>query len=246
MRTLITLSLALSFIPAVRGQDAARALIEKAIQAHGGAALDKYPAGVAKGKGTIVLKGTDYPLTFERVFQTPGKLRLTYEVSIMGVARPVTYAINGNTVSAVAGGLPQELPKSQVEELRFGSYIQAMSRLSPLLKDKKYKLAPAGEKTIEGKAAEGVTVSSEGHKDVKLYFDRQTNLLIAIERPGFDDQGKPSERLDYFSDYREANGLKFPVRTIIKQNGKRYLDIETTDFKPLEKVDSREFQIVPS
>jgi hypothetical protein len=88
-------------------------------------------------------------------------------------------------------------------------------------------------------------VSAEGHKDVRLYFDRQTNLLVAIERPGFDDLGKPAEHWEYFSDFREANGLKYPTKTLIKQNGKRYLESETTEFKPLEKVDSREFQINP-
>jgi hypothetical protein len=62
---------------------------------------------------------------------------------------------------------------------------------------------------------------------------------------GFDEQGKPAENLDLFSDYREANGLKYPTKTLVNQNGKRYLENETTEFKPLQKVDSREFQIIP-
>jgi hypothetical protein len=246
MRTLLALALTVSLIPAARGQDAARALIEKAIHAHGGPALDKYPAGRAKAKGTIVLKGAEYAFTMERVFQMPGKLRITSEVVIAGVGRPVTCAVYGNTVSASAGGLPQELPRSQVDELRTAVHVQTIARLTPLLKDKKYKLAPAEDKTFEGKPADGVIVSAEGIKDVRLYFDRQTNLLLAIERMGFDDQGKPAEHLDLFSDYHEANGLKYPTKTLVKQNGKRYLESETIEFKPLEKVDSREFQINPS
>ena len=245
MRIFFAVSLAVVLVPNARAQDATRALIEKAIQAHGGAALDKYPAGRAKGKGTIILKGKEYQFAMERVFQTPGKLRITYEVAIMGISRPVTYAVVNNSVSAVAGGLPQELPKSQVEELRFAVYVQNVARLTPLLKDKKFRLAPAPDKTFEGKPAVGVIVSSEGMKDVRLYFDRQTNLLLAIERMGFDDQGKPAEDVDLFSDYREANGLKYPTKTLVNQNGKRYLENETTEFKPLQKVDSREFQIIP-
>jgi hypothetical protein len=246
MRILITFTLAALFVPAARGQDA-RAIIEKAIEAHGGAAvLDKYPAGRAKAKGTIVLKGTEYPFALERVFQMPNRLKITSEVVIMNIRRPLTYAVNGNSVMAVAGGLAQELPKSEVEELKTAVYVQNLLRLTPLLKDKKYALATAGEKDIDGHPAVGVTVSSEGRKDLRLYFDRQTNLLVSVERPGFDAAGKPVEHTEIYSEYREANGLKYPTKTLVKQNGKRYVESETTEFKPLEKVDSREFQIVPS
>jgi hypothetical protein len=247
MRTILSVALTVALIPTARGQDQARAIVEKAIEAHGGAAtLDKYPAGRAKSKGTISLHGTDYPFTLERVFQAPNRLRITSEVVIMNIHRPVTYAIDRNTVTAVAGGFAQELPKSQIEELRTALYVQTLIRLTPLLKDKSYRLAAAGEKKIEGQAAIGVTVSSDGHKDVKLYFDKLTNLLVAVERPGFDDRGKPVEHTEIYGSYRETNGLKYPTKTLVKQNGKRYLESETIEFKPLEKVDSREFQIIPS
>jgi hypothetical protein len=245
MRTLLAVAVTVTLIPAARGQDAARALIEKAIQAHGGPALDKYPAGRAKVKGTIVLRGSEAPFVMERVFQMPGKLKITFEYTSQNVPRAVTEIANGNAVVAYAGGLAQELPKNQVQELHTALYVGNLARLTPLLKDKKYKLALAEDKTFEGKPAVGVIVSAEGSKDVRLYFDRQTNLLLAIERMGFDEQGKPAEHLDLFSDYREANGLKYPTRTLVKQNGKRYLESETTEFKPLERVDSREFQINP-
>src|SRR5205823_4376596 len=136
--------------------------------------------------------------------------------------------------------------KPQVEEVRTALYVQNLTRLTPLLKDKQYKLAPADGIMIEGQPTVGVTVSAEGRKDVRLYFDRQTNLLAAVERAGFDAQGKPAEHTEFYSGYREANGLKYPTRTAVKQNGKRYLESETVEFKPLEKVDPREFQFNPS
>jgi hypothetical protein len=142
MRTLFTIVFAALVLPAARGQDAARAIVEKAIQAHGGAALDKYPAGRAKVKGTIVLRGSEFPFTMERVFQMPGKFRVTFEVVSQNVQRNVTEIVNGNAVAAYAGGLAQELPQSQVQELRTAVYIQNLTRLTPLLNDKKLKLAP--------------------------------------------------------------------------------------------------------
>ena len=243
MRTLFTVIFAAVAIPVAHGQDAARAVVEKAIEAHGGAALDKYPAGRSKVKGTIVLRGSDFPFTMDRVFQMPGKLKATSEVVSQNVQRTVTYIANGNAVAAFAGGFAQELPQSQVQELRTAVYVQNLTRLKPLLDDKKFKLATAGPKPIAGQSAVGVTVSSEGHKDVRLYFDPQTNLLVGVERSGYDDQGKPVEHLEIYGGYREANGLKYSTKTLIKQNGKRYLESETLEFKPLEKVDSKEFQM---
>jgi hypothetical protein len=243
MRTFLCVVTAAVLVPAVRGQDA-KAVIEKAIEAHGGAAnLDKYAGGRAKSKGTIVLKGTEFPFTAERVYLLPNRSKTTYQLVIMNVHRTITYVVNGNTVAALAGGLAQEMPKAQVDEVRTGLYVQNVTRLTPLLKDKKYKLAVAEEKSIDGKPAVGVTVSAEEHKDVRLYFDKQTNLLVGLLRMGHDDQGKPAELFDVYSDFREANGIKYPTKTVVKENGNRYLESETTEFKPLEKVDGREFQI---
>jgi hypothetical protein len=245
MRASVAVVLAIVLTPVLRGQDAARDIVEKAIQAHGGPALDKYPAGRAKVKGTILLRGSEFPFTMERVFQMPGKLRATSEVVSQNIQRTVTYIANGNSIAAFAGGLAQELPQSQVQELKTAVHVQNLMRLSPLLNDKKIKLSDAGQKAIEGQPAIGVIVSSEGYKDVRLYFDSKTHLLVAMERPGYDDQGKAVEHMEVYGGYREGNGLKYSTKTLIKQNGKRYLESETLDFKPLEKVDSKEFQINP-
>ena len=105
------------------------AIIEKAIEAHGGAAvLDKYPAGVAKAKGTITFKVADHPFTVERVYYVANKLRITSDYVSQNIHRQATYAVVGNTVTAVAGGLPQELPKPQLEELRTALYVQNLIR----------------------------------------------------------------------------------------------------------------------
>jgi hypothetical protein len=152
---------------------------------------------------------------------------------------------NGDKVAAFAGGLAQEMPKSQIEELRIAVYVQNLTRLTPLLNDKKYRLAAAPEKSLEGLATDGVIVSADGHKDVRLYFHRKTHLLVAVERPGFDALGKPVEHLESYSDYRESNGLKYPTKTLVKQNGKRYLESDNTEFRALQKVDAKEFQLTP-
>jgi len=114
------------------------------------------------------------------------------------------------------------------------------------LKDTKYRLAAAGEKSIDGQSAIGVAVTSDGHKEVRMYFDKKSGLLIAIERVGHNAQGKAVDQSESYSGYREANGLKYPTKTLVKQGGKKYLESEVTEFKPLEKVDPKEFSVNPS
>jgi hypothetical protein len=144
------------------------------------------------------------------------------------------------------GGLAQQVPPAQAEEMKVALYVQNVTRLTPLLKDSRFKLAAAGEKAIDGRPTAGVRVSSNGQKDVRLYFDRGTGLLAAVERPGFDAQGKPTDQLEVYSDYRETGGLKRSGKTVILQNGKPYIESETVEFQPLEQVDPKEFTANPS
>jgi hypothetical protein len=246
MRTLLSFTVALALVPAARARDDARAIVEKAIEAHGGAAtLDKYPAGRVKSKGTVVLQNTEFPFTSQAVYQMPNRVRSTFEVTTMGVRRTITQVLNGDKVSMHVGGLAQQVPPSQADELKLALYVQNLIRLTPLLKEKRYRLAEVGEKAIDGRPAVGVKVSSEGHKDVRLYFDRGNHLLVAVERPGSDALGKPVTVLEVYSDYREAGGLKYPGKTVMQQNGQRYIESETVEFQPLEKVDPKEFTDTP-
>jgi hypothetical protein len=247
MRTLLPLTLALALAPAAHAQDDTRAIIERAVQAHGGAAaLDKYPAGRVRSKGTIRIQSAEIPFTSQLVYQMPNRIRSTVEVMAAGGRRDVTSVQNGDKAAMFVGGLAQHVPPAQAEEMKVALYVQNVTRLTPLLKDGRFKLAAAGEKAIDGRPTAGVRVSSDGQKDVRLYFDRGTGLLAAVERPGFDAQGKPTDQLEVYSDYRGTGGLKHPGKTVILQSGKPYVESETVEFQPLEKVDPKEFTANPS
>jgi hypothetical protein len=237
--------LALALVPA-DARDEPKAIIDKAIDAHGGATvLDKYPAGRVQKKGTISLQGTDYPFTSQGVYYLPDSVRTTSEINAQGVRRSVTQVFSNRRLSIFVGGLAQQVPTSQTDEVKTTLYVQNLLRLTPLVKDKRYKLAELDEKTVEGKPAAGVKVSSDGARDVSLYFDKDNGLLVLVERPGFDAAGKAVTQQESYSNYREANGLKYPIKTVIRQNDQRYLESETTEFKPLERVADREFTHVP-
>jgi hypothetical protein len=111
------------------------------------------------------------------------------------------------------------------------------------LKDRRFNLTSVGRKPIDGKPAEGVRVSAAGQKDVVLYFDDASHLLVMVDRPGFDANGAKVQQQEYYTDYRSANGLKYSAKNRVVQNGKPVLQSEVIEFTPLERVDSKEFAI---
>ena len=132
MRSPLPLSLivAAALVPATaHAQDDPKAVIEKGIQARGGAAvLDKYLAGRVEVKGTIRLQDADYPYASQSVYQLPDRMRITAEVTAKGLRNSVTQVFSGGRVSMFVGGLAQQVPTGQVEETKAAMYVQNLAR----------------------------------------------------------------------------------------------------------------------
>jgi hypothetical protein len=109
------------------------------------------------------------------------------------------------------------------------------------LKDKAFTLAPLGEVNIDKRPALGVRVSSKGHRDVSLYFDKRTALLAKTEARVKDDDGQEVTEETYSSDYQEVQGTKQAMKFTIKRDGKPYLEGEVTEYKLSESLDESMF-----
>jgi hypothetical protein len=109
-------------------------------------------------------------------------------------------------------------------------------------KDMLFDLSALPEIQVEGKAAVGVRVRSRGHKDINLYFDKKTYLLVKVQRR-MDDQISPEEVNEerFLTEYQDVQGIKTPKKCVVFRDGKKYLDMEVVEAKYLEKVDDREF-----
>jgi hypothetical protein len=224
----------------------ARTLIEDAAAAHGGQEnLAKYAAARIKVKGSYVVQGQPVPYLGQSVYLMPDRVRSTVELTIKNVARTVEQIQNGDRSAMLVAGLAQQVTDAQAQELKMSLYCQNLARFVPLLKDSKYTLSTAGEKTIDAKRALGVRVSHPGRKDVTLYFDADSHLLVMLERPGVDANGAKTDQQEFYTDFRTANGLKYAGKTRVVQNGKVTLESEVLEFQPLERVDAKEFALPP-
>jgi hypothetical protein len=103
-------------------------------------------------------------------------------------------------------------------------------------------LTALGESTVEGQPALGIKVVSKGHGDVSLYFDKKTALLVKAVYQSFDALAKKDvARENIYQDYTEQDGIKYAKKSLVFQEGKKFMQLEVTEYKALEKLDNSVF-----
>ena len=241
--------LALGFVVGVgipaRADDAAdaKALIEKAVKAHGGQEnLDKYPCNTVAMKGKVHVMEMAIPFTGEVTTQRGDKLKLDLEIEAGGMKIRIVNVFAGDKGWKKMGDQTTDMDKDEIAEAKSQTYSAWVSSLAPLLKGKDFTFAPIGEMKVNDKPALGVKVSSKGHRDVDLYFDKQTGMLVKTETRVKDDAtGQEVTQEEFPSDYKDVQGLKQPMKNVIKRDGKVFVEAEVTDVTLAEKLDEGVF-----
>lgn len=242
MRTSRFAVLALALLASPAAAQDAKAVIEKAVQAHGGAdRIDRYPAAIVETKGTVFQLGHVIPFTSRSLYQLPDKCKNVIELEGLNAKRSITRSLSGGEERLTVNGEVQKVSEPQTREFREETYLQNVVRLTPLLKDPGYTLTDAGTTQVNGKPAVGVKVSAKDHKDVTLFFDKGIGLLVKVDRTGLDSSGKEIKQERIYSDYKSFDGVMHPLKTAVLHDGQKFMESETVDFKPLEKADPREF-----
>jgi outer membrane lipoprotein-sorting protein len=227
----------------VRADDAAdaKAIIEKAVKAHGGQdKLDKFTGVTVKFKGTFHGMGEGIPMSGEVTSQGPDKQRVDIEVEAGGMKIPIVAIVAGDKGWEKIGKDVKETDKDKLAESREQTYAAWVSTLAPL-KAKQFTFATTGEMKIEKRTVVGVKVSSKGHRDIDLYFDKETGMLIKAETRVKDDGGQEVTEESFPSDYKDVQGTKQAHKFTVKRNGKLFMEGEATGVELFEKLDASTF-----
>jgi outer membrane lipoprotein-sorting protein len=226
----------------VRAQDEARSVIDKAIKATGGAErLAKIKAARSKFKGTGEFEGATATLTGESLLQFPGQMKFEAAAEIQGQTVPIIFVLNGDKVWLQVLGATTELKDEELEDAKEGLHAERVQTLVPLLEDKTFTLTPLGEVKLNMRDAVGVTVTCKGHKDVNLYFDKATGLLSKTERRALNDAQQEVTEETFFSDYKKIDGVNVPMKHLVHHDGKKYLELEVTEYSFVDRIDDAEF-----
>ena len=227
----------------VRAQNDARALIERAIKAHGGAeALGRIHADKVKLKGTLVLQGHTTPFLAEITVQLPSKKKDIIEINSGSDKHIIVHIVNGNNAYITLDGRLLKDEPTQLAEIRSGMELERAKRLLPLLEDKSYQLAVVEDVEVNDRPAAGVRITGRGRREMRLYFDKEYGLLVRAENRLDAGKGKPEIRQHFFfGDFKDIGGYKRPTKVRAYRDNKQIMEAELLDAKPLEKVDETEF-----
>ncbi|HKI36859.1 MAG TPA: hypothetical protein VKA46_33715 [Gemmataceae bacterium] len=227
---------------AARAEDDTKAILTRAIKAHGGEeARDKFKAGQTKAKGKIeILGGLEF--TQEASFMLPDKFKEIVEMEVMGQKLRVVTAFNGSKGFIEANGKEVPVDDKIKDALKDAIYAMKVGQLSSLLKEKGFELSALGEVKVDGKPAVGVRVASKGHKDISLFFNKETGLLAKMEHRTVDPMsGMEITEERIVTEYGKTDGVPTPKRVLVNHDGNKYMEVEILETKRLEKLDDSEF-----
>ena len=248
MRKLVSLALVVAAVllgmaRRAAAEDDPRAVIEKAVRAHGGAEkISQLKAVRMKVRGTLYLGKEGVPFVGETAAQLPDKLKNTLGFELEGKKQDVRQVVNGDKATVTINGEPLALKEQHVAELKEVLYGERVNTLVPLLRDKGYELDAAGEGKLDGRPTVGVKVSSRGHRDVTLHFDKETGLLVKAERRALDfGTLKEISQEERYADFKEVDGLRRPLKVTVLRDGKKYMEGEVVQLQYFDKLDDGEF-----
>jgi hypothetical protein len=99
-----------------------------------------------------------------------------------------------------------------------------------------------GESKVGDHPVVGIKVARKGHIDVQLFFDKENGLLLKRQYRYHDVRaGKEAEMVITGENFKDFGGLKVPTKIEMKRDGKKYVEAEMSDIKPLRSLDASVF-----
>ena len=231
--------------------DPARAIIEKALQATGGAkSLAQNQASTWAGRGVFPAFGGMHfwvqgardgadRFAIKTVSRTNAPVRVD---DAAGRTFTRALVVNGTRGWLLTNGKVHELDKEELGEEKERYYGNWVASLFPL-EDRKFRLKYLGKDKLGDRAVAGVEVSKDGHLPVRLFFDKESGLLakrVTRRKNPRQPEKEITEELIY-SDYKPVNGVKHAFMIKLLVDGRLTTETEITACHTSKKLDDGYF-----
>jgi hypothetical protein len=241
----VPVCLLLSIAISARADDDAKNVLEQAVKAHGGAeniSKHKDQCVIQKGKMHVSVMGMEIDGTME-ISASKDRFRQEFQFSLMGQDYTQSVVFDGKQIFVVFNGkvVFTTDKKEDLDLVNESMYAEKAAGLA-LLGDKSIEVSIIGDDMVGDTPVVGVRVSKKGHKDVNLYFDKSTHLLKKTQFRSLDFQSHAEvdeERI--MEEYADVGGEKQPKRVIVSKDGKKFGEIEFTEFNYVDKLDDSLF-----
>jgi hypothetical protein len=224
-------------------KDIARAILERAILAHGGKEkLKEIQVEETRFRGTTMANEVKTPFEGEQIQLLPNYNRKVIRFSSKGAVQTVIQVLHDDIATIRVNNQAAAIDPQTEQGMRLVLKLARAMRLVPLLTDPAYSLAATGPTKVGERDADGIKVSAKGQGDIWLYFDRQTSLLTSAIYYFDEPNGVKARHDAYYGDYREDAGLQRPHKISWFREGKLVMEAEILNVKFLEKVPTFDFQ----
>jgi hypothetical protein len=219
----------------------AKALLDKAMKAmNGDAKLAKLHVASMKGKITGKDGGGEFTLSLDVTWQGMSQYRADVDIQDGGKNSQGVLVLDGAKGWIKHGDRTEAAPEMMAAFIQDVVHAGRMPQLLPALTDKAYKPTLLAEGKVGTRAALGLLLSHKDRKDVSLFFDKETGLLLKSEVRLTDPRGKEITIEYLYSDYKDFDGVKLCGKIAIKLDDKE-LTMELNEIKPVDKVDASKF-----
>ena len=209
-------------------------LFDKYLQAAGGAAAtEKITSRVMKGTITfgdknvpidIFSKDLDKRVSFMHTPEGDSVTVFDGHEGWLGFPRQPVHEMHGPDIDGAA----------MDADLHFAAHVKGMLSEAQV----------RGTEKIDDHDTYLVIGRREGKPPLRLYFDKQSGLLLRLVRYGETPLGRLPTQIDY-ADYREAGGVKIPFRWTLARPAGRFT-IQVSEVKQNVPVDDAKFAKPPA
>lgn len=219
----------------------AKAVVERAVKAMGGAdKVARFATAAFKCQIAHEQDGQQLLIAGAGAWQGLDRIRFDAEFTQGGESRKLVVIINGDMGWEKKGEAVRDTQEELLRTLKSAFYTLQMPYLLPGLKDQAFTLTLQGEQKVENKEAVGLGVRHKDHQDVTVLFDKETGLPVKSESRLTDPNGKEITVEYLYSDFREAHGVKQPMKITVKGDGNEFV-VTLSALESKDKVDASEF-----
>ena len=222
------------FVPQASGAPSADSILDKYIQALGGA---QRLAGITSfaGKGTSSGYGPESAPRPAEVFAKATGQRTTVIHSLNG---DITTVYDGRAAWISAPLRPvavMPLTGGELDGLKLDADVAFPARIKQLFSQWRV----GRPDTIGGRRVQVLQGTSAGGTLATFYFDAESGLLVRLERYANSPVGRIPTQVDY-SDYRDVAGVKMPFHWVLAWlDGKE--NFEMSEIQPNVPIDAAKF-----
>ena len=188
------------------------------------------------------MMGTEVEFTGDWALQAPEQARASVTVDLGGMIFKLVRVVNGDQGWMKQNDNDaQSMPDEALAEEKRQLIAQWALSLVPL-KSAAFELTALGDSKVDDRPTAGVAATAKQGREIKLYFDKDSGLLLKTASKVKDMMSGDDVSQDvFYSDYKEVDGIKRAMKTKILRDGKKFLEMETSDFKPVEKLEDKVF-----